>query len=105
MSPPIATNPRATLLVVDDEPAIRRFLRTSLAAQDYTIIEAETAAEGLAAARRPGVDLLILDLGWPDRDGLDVIAGYMTSALPIIVLSSRGEERSKVEALDLGAYY
>jgi two-component system KDP operon response regulator KdpE len=104
MSNPSGINLRATLLIVDDEPAIRRFLRTSLAAQDYAVIEAETGAQGLAAARRPGVDLMILDLGLPDRDGLDIIADLrMSSALPIIVLSSRGEEASKVEALDLGA--
>jgi two-component system KDP operon response regulator KdpE len=93
-----------TILVVDDEPAIRRLLRTSLTAQGYLIVEAETAAAALAEIKNYPPDVVILDLGLPDRDGLDVIATVrQSSAVPIIVLSSRSDERAKVEALELGA--
>jgi two-component system, OmpR family, KDP operon response regulator KdpE len=93
------------ILVVDDEPAIRRFLRTSLTAQGYQIIEAETAKAALEAMRRNQPDVLVLDLGLPDRDGFEVIQELRGagSALPIIVLSSRADEAGKVRALDLGA--
>src|SRR6185437_11841831 len=93
-----------TVLVVDDEPPIRRFLRTSLTASDYRVLEAEDAAGAmrLLAAEKP--DLVILDLGLPDRSGLELIPEIRrTSPVPIIVLSARHDERSKVEALDLGA--
>jgi two-component system, OmpR family, KDP operon response regulator KdpE len=93
-----------TILVIDDEPPIRRLLRTSLTPQGYEVIEAETAAAGLAEIRRHAPDLVILDLGLPDRDGLEVIRTIRsTSALPIVVLSSRGDERGKVAAFELGA--
>ncbi|MGD0515888.1 MAG: response regulator transcription factor [Rhizomicrobium sp.] len=93
------------ILVVDDEPAIRRFLRTSLTAQGYQIIEADTAKAALEAMRRNPPDVLVLDLGLPDRDGFEVIQELrgIGSALPIIVLSSRADEAGKVRALDLGA--
>lgn len=92
------------ILVIDDEPPIRRLLRTSLAAQRYRIIEAATAAEGLDRARRDRPDAVILDLGLPDVDGIQVIRRLRESSkVPIIVLSSRGDEKGKVEALDLGA--
>lgn len=93
------------ILVVDDEPAIRRFLRTSLTAQGYQIIEAETAKAALESLRRNAPDVLVLDLGLPDRDGFEVIQELRGagSALPIIVLSSRADEAGKVRALDLGA--
>src|SRR5215468_4693540 len=92
-----------TVLVVDDQPPIRRFLRTSLSASGYRVVEAEDAAGmRLLAAEKP--DLMILDLGLPDRSGLDVIPEIRkTSPVPIVVLSARHDERSKVEALDLGA--
>src|SRR2546423_15660530 len=92
-----------TVLVVDDEPPIRRFLRTSLGASDYRVVEAEDAAAGmrLMAAEKP--DLGVLDLGLPDKSGLELIAEIRkTSTVPIVVLSARHDERSKVEALDLG---
>ena len=93
-----------TVLVVDDEPPIRRFLRTSLAAAGYRVVEAEDAAGALRALAAEKPDLVILDLGLPDRSGLEVIAEIRkTSPVPIIVLSARHDERSKVEALDLGA--
>ncbi|MGZ5376371.1 MAG: response regulator [Solirubrobacterales bacterium] len=92
------------MLVIDDEPPIRRLLRTSLVAQRYRVIEAETAAEGLRRVRGDRPDVVILDLGLPDQDGISVIRTLRTvSAVPIIVLSSRGDERGKIEALDLGA--
>ena len=93
-----------SILVVDDEPQIRRFLRTSLAAQDYEVLEAENGHDALDLARRHKPDLMILDLGLPDIDGIEVITQLRAnSALPIIVLSSRDDELSKVKALDLGA--
>jgi two-component system, OmpR family, KDP operon response regulator KdpE len=93
------------VLVVDDEPAIRRFLRASLGAQGYEVIEAADAAGAFEAIRRGPVDVLVLDLGLPDTDGFRVIRQLREqgSALPIIVLSSRTDETGKVEALDLGA--
>jgi two-component system, OmpR family, KDP operon response regulator KdpE len=96
---------RLRILVVDDEPAIRRFLRTSLTAQGYQIAEAENGQAALAALRRSGIDLLVLDLGLPDIDGFEVIRRLRESgsSVPIIVLSSRTDEAGKVEALDLGA--
>jgi two-component system KDP operon response regulator KdpE len=93
-----------SILVVDDEPQIRRFLRTSLAAQDYEVLEAEDGQGALDGAKRLKPDLMILDLGLPDIDGIEVITQLRShSALPIIVLSSRDDELSKVKALDLGA--
>jgi two-component system KDP operon response regulator KdpE len=93
-----------TILIVDDEPPIRRLLRTSLTAQGYRVVEAETAAAALAEIRNHEPDVVILDLGLPDSDGLTVIETVRrTAALPIIVLSSRGDESGKVAALDLGA--
>ncbi len=93
------------ILVVDDEPAIRRFLRTSLVAQGFVVAEAEDGTTALAEIGRHAVDVLVLDLGLPDMDGLDVIRKLREegSALPIIVLSSRTDEAGKVKALDLGA--
>ena len=93
-----------TVLVVDDEPPIRRFLRTSLAASGYRIVEAEDAAGALRSLAAEKPDLVILDLGLPDKSGLELIAEIRkTSTVPILVLSARHDERSKVEALDLGA--
>lgn len=93
------------VLVVDDEPPIRRFLRTSLTAQGYDIVEAEDGTKALEEVRRRSPDLLVLDLGLPGIDGLEVIRCLRGSGvtLPIIVLSSRVDEAGKVEALDLGA--
>jgi two-component system KDP operon response regulator KdpE len=83
---------------------MRRFLRTALGAQDYRLVEATSAREGLAMAASRNPDVILLDLGLPDRDGLEVtreLRGW--SAVPIIVLSARGREQDKVAALDLGA--
>jgi two-component system KDP operon response regulator KdpE len=94
-----------TVLVVDDEPPILRFLRTSLTAAGHRVVTTESAAAALAALKTEKPDIVILDLGLPDRSGFEVIAAIREQhpALPIIVLSARSDERSKVEALDLGA--
>ncbi|MEO5337295.1 MAG: response regulator [Magnetospirillum sp. WYHS-4] len=92
------------ILVIDDEPQIRKFLRISLAANGYDVLEAETGAAGIRGARDQAPDLVILDLGLPDLDGQEVITAVREfSALPIIVLSVRAGESDKVEALDRGA--
>jgi len=95
---------KGLILIIEDDPAIRRFLRATLAAEDYQYFESITAGDGIAQidARRP--DLLLLDLGLPDRDGLEVIRHVReTSQMPIVVLSARGQEKDKISALDLGA--
>ncbi|HXE13737.1 MAG TPA: response regulator transcription factor [Bryobacteraceae bacterium] len=93
------------ILVIDDEPAIRRFLRTSLTAQGYSLLEAEDGETGLAMLQRNAVDVLVLDLGLPGIDGLEVLKRMREggSSVPVIVLSSRDDERGKVAALDIGA--
>jgi len=97
-------NKRTTILIVDDEPAIRRFLRTSLMAQNFAVVEAENGKAAMAAIERDKPDLAILDLGLPDMDGIEVIRRLRASGdLPILVLSVRDDERGKVAALDLGA--
>jgi two-component system KDP operon response regulator KdpE len=97
-------HPGPLVLLIEDEPPMRRFLRTALTARDYRLIEAGTAREGLAQATGRNPDLILLDLGLPDRDGLDVTREVREwSAVPIIVLSARGREQDKVAALDLGA--
>jgi two-component system KDP operon response regulator KdpE len=94
-----------SILVVDDEPPIRRFLRTSLTAQGYNALEADDGKSALDMLRRNHVDVLVLDLGLPGMGGFEVIEQLRDagSALPIIVLSSRTDEAGKVKALDLGA--
>jgi two-component system KDP operon response regulator KdpE len=94
----------ATILIVEDEPPIRRLLRTTLAAHDYRILEAGTGAEALQTVRLDRPDLVLLDLGLPDRDGLELIADIRRlGPVPIVILSGRGEEAAKVAALDSGA--
>lgn len=92
------------VLVVDDEEPIRRLLRASLAARGYRVFEASTGEEALAAASALHPDLVILDLGLPDLDGLDVIRRLREwSSMPIVILSVRDREEHKVAALDAGA--
>jgi two-component system, OmpR family, KDP operon response regulator KdpE len=95
----------ARILIVDDEPAILRFLRAGLAGQGYIAIEAETGQAALDYVLRRQADMVVLDLGLPDLDGLEIIRRLRESGnmLPIIVLSSRDDEAAKVAALDLGA--
>ncbi len=98
------TGERETILLIEDEPQMRRFLRVTLQSQGYRLFEAETGADGLvqAAGRQPAV--ILLDLGLPDMDGLEVTARLREwTATPIIVLSAREQERDKVRALDAGA--
>ncbi|UVO20167.1 response regulator [Stutzerimonas stutzeri] len=94
----------ATILVIDDELQIRRFLRISLAAQGYTVLEAATGAEALAQIALAQPDLAVLDLGLPDMDGKDVLAKLrQSSQIPVLVLSVRAGEGEKVQVLDGGA--
>lgn len=97
-------NNAATLIVIEDETQIRRFLRTTLTSEGYQVIEAEDGRQGLieAATRKP--DLIILDLGLPDMDGVEVIKALRAwSSVPIIILSARSQENDKISALDVGA--
>jgi two-component system KDP operon response regulator KdpE len=92
------------ILVVDDEAAIRRFLRTGLVAHGYDIDEAESGAQAIELARAHPPDLVILDLGLGDVDGTEALQQLRrTSLVPVIVLSVRNDEKEKVRALDLGA--
>jgi two-component system KDP operon response regulator KdpE len=98
------SEPGASILVIDDEAQMRRFLRVSLVNAGYRVFEAENGEQGLsqAAARTP--DLVLLDLGLPDQDGLSVTTRLREwSKAPIIVISARGREEDKVSALDQGA--
>jgi len=100
VSPGAAT----TLVVIEDDPQIRRFLRTGLSAEPFRIFEADTGKDGLveAATRKP--DLIVLDLGLPDIDGVDVVTRLREwYTRPIIILSARSNEQEKIKALDAGA--
>ena len=92
------------VLVVDDEPQILRFLKPALEASGYVVLSAKDAREALHAIANAAPDLVVLDLGLPDRDGKEVLAeARKFSSVPIIVLSARDREAEKIEALDLGA--
>jgi two-component system KDP operon response regulator KdpE len=94
----------STVLVIEDEVAIQRFLRVSLTGNGYQVVESETGKDGLlqAASRQP--DLVILDLGLPDMDGIEVVKQLRQwSAVPVIIVSARGKEQDKIVALDAGA--
>jgi two-component system KDP operon response regulator KdpE len=92
------------VLVIEDEPQIRRFLRTSLDAHGFEVLEADNAARGLADAASKRPECLILDLGLPDADGVEVIRRLREwTTLPVIVLSARTQEAEKIAALDAGA--
>jgi len=91
------------ILVVDDEPQIRRFLRLGLDGHGFEVLEAATAGEALRVAATGRPDLVVLDLGLPDREGFDVLAALREwSRVPVIVLSVRGREDEKVRAFELG---
>jgi len=93
-----------TILVIEDEPDIRRFVRASLGSDGYRVVEAATGARGAIDAGTHKPDVVIVDLGLPDIDGVEVVRGIRKwSAMPIIVLSARSQEHSKVQALDAGA--
>ena len=92
------------ILLIEDDAQIRRFLRASLVTQGYELIEAGTGRDGLALAASRVPEIVLLDLGLPDMEGLDVIKQLRAwSSVPIIVLSARGQERDKVANLDAGA--
>jgi two-component system, OmpR family, KDP operon response regulator KdpE len=94
----------ALILLIEDQPQMRRFVTATLRAHQYQVVEAGSAREGLAQAAGRNPDVILLDLGLPDRDGLEVTREIRRSArMPIIVISARGQESDKVAALDLGA--
>src|SRR5205809_4895225 len=96
--------PDPVVVLIEDEPQIRRFLRATLTGQGYRLFEAATGADGLVEVGSRQPDVVIVDLGLPDLDGLEVIRRLREwTAVPIIVLSARGQERDKVAALDAGA--
>lgn len=95
---------KISILITDDEPQIRKFLKVALISHDYEVIEAETGKEALRLLTTHPPELLILDLGLPDMEGIDLLKSLREwSKLPVIVLSARGQEKTKVEALEAGA--
>jgi len=96
--------PAPLVLVVEDDIQMRRFLRTTLSALDYRVVEAETVAEALVAVTTHNPEVILMDLGLPDGDGIDLTRRIRAwNRVPIIVLSARGREEDKVAALDEGA--
>ncbi len=103
-SAPSAFTPQRTVLVIDDEPQIRRVVRNALAGESVRVVEAATGREGVDAAAAEQPALIVLDLGLPDREGLQVCRDLRAfTKVPIIVLSARHEEREKIALLDAGA--
>lgn len=100
--PTLANRPE--ILLVEDDPQIRRFLRVMLNAEEYRLHEASTGEDGLAQAAARTPDLILLDLGLPGIDGIDVIKKARAwTQIPILIISARNQEREKVDALDAGA--
>jgi two-component system KDP operon response regulator KdpE len=94
----------ATVLLIEDEPEIRRFLRATLPQQGYQLVEATNGQDGLAQAAARNPDIILLDLGLPDVDGMAVIRQIREwGRIPIVVLTARDQEQGKIEALDYGA--
>ncbi len=93
----------APILIIDDEPAIRRLVRGALERAGHGVDDAANAADGLALARRTGCELVLLDLGLPDRDGLELVPLLTALDRAVIVLTARDATSEKVAALDLGA--
>jgi two-component system KDP operon response regulator KdpE len=97
-------DPVVTVLMIEDELPIRRFVKATLQSQGFKFLEAVTAREGLAMAESHRPEIILLDLGLPDMDGLQVIKQVReSSSVPVIVISARGKEKDKVAALDAGA--
>src|SRR2546426_6670260 len=102
--PPCPLMPEPVVVLIEDEPQIRRFLRATLTGQGYKLFEATTGADGVVEVGSRQPDVVIVDLGLPDMDGLEVIRRVREwTDVPVIVLSARGQERDKVTALDAGA--
>jgi two-component system KDP operon response regulator KdpE len=100
----MTTSGNIRVLIIEDDPAIQRFLRNTLRVQGYDVREADSGAPGISLTRQLKPELVILDLGLPDMDGMDVITRIRAfSSVPILVLSSRSDEAGKVAALDNGA--
>ena len=98
------SNKRYTILVVEDDPAVRNLVSTALESRDYEHLTAATGKAAITSAATYSPDIILLDLGLPDIDGIDVIKRVRTwTNVPIIVLSARGEDTDKIEALDAGA--
>jgi two-component system KDP operon response regulator KdpE len=98
------SQPVPIILVVEDEPQMRRFLRTALEVQEFRVVEAATAKDGLVAATTHNPEVILLDLGLPDGDGIELTRRVREwSRVPIIVISARGREADKVAVLDAGA--
>jgi len=98
------TSQSSTVLLIEDEPEIRRFLRSSLPKHGYHLVEATTGQDALAQAAAQNPDMVLLDLGLPDMDGLDIIRSLRAwTQIPILILSARAQEQVKVVALDSGA--
>ena len=103
-APEVSVGPRPTILVIEDDPQLQKFLRVTLTSQQYKVIEAVTGESGLRHAANDQPDLVILDLGLPDMDGIELTRRIREwSAIPIIIVSARGKEQDKVVALDAGA--
>jgi two-component system, OmpR family, KDP operon response regulator KdpE len=100
----VMTENPAIILLIEDERQMRRFLKVTLQSERYNVIEAETAADGLSQAAMRNPDIVLLDLGLPDMDGLEVIKKLREwSSVPVIVISAREQEGDKIKALDSGA--
>ncbi|MCK6592494.1 MAG: response regulator [Polyangiaceae bacterium] len=100
----MTTDLARTVLLIEDEPQMRRFLRASLTSRDYRLIEAETAEEGMRLGTSHNPDLILMDLSLPDGDGIDLTRRFREwTRAPILVISARGREDDKVSALDAGA--
>jgi two-component system KDP operon response regulator KdpE len=103
-SAPLGTVPERLVLLVEDEPQMRRFLRAALVGHGYRLAEAETGSAALTEAATRNPEVVLLDLGLPDMDGIEVTRRLREwSQIPIIVISARGQEKDKVTALDAGA--
>lgn len=97
-------NNNVMILVVEDEKAIRNFMKISLTTQGYKVLESSNGNDGIALFMSYNPDLIVLDLGLPDMDGIDIIRTIRQfKETPIIIVSARGQDRDKIEALDLGA--
>jgi two-component system, OmpR family, KDP operon response regulator KdpE len=99
------TELRPAILLIEDEPPLKKFLRITMQTQSYKVIEASTGQEGLKLAATEQPDVILLDLGLPDMDGIEIIKSVRgwSPTVPIIVVSARGKEQEKVVALDAGA--